>query len=85
MKRKRLGGLSRGVDKQKSYDKINIDNNINEYRIISIHNETKKMKLINKVDNLESAKSIADQTANNNNVKCYVHTDSNRVLYIAGE
>ena len=85
MRRKRQGGLFKGVDKSNSYDKINIENNINNYRIISIHNKTKKVMTIDTTNNLESAKLIADKVADNNDVKCYVHTDSNRVLYIAKE
>jgi|TARA_R100000781_G_scaffold114946_1_gene87994 hypothetical protein len=83
MRSKRKGGLTQTT--QKVYNS-NIDNKYNsKYRVISIHNITKHIMIIGVYDCLEAAKLIAEDMSKQDDLKCYVHSDDNRVLHIAGE
>ncbi len=81
MKRSRKGGLTKA--NTKVYNS-NMDSNNNIYRVISIHNKTKHITIIGVYDCINAATLMANDLANEE-VKCYVHGDGNRVLHIAGE
>ena len=56
-----------------------------EFRIIGVHKFNKSVWIEDTVNTFAKAKQIVDDFQNTADVVYYVHTDSNRVLYIAGE